>query len=415
MFLAASSLVLSSFAAPAAEFRLSLPDFVSPSSGCTSLASHDGVSPRSGVHFPFDNYAGNGTTGAKFTATDGNGPKVFLPYVDGVFTLDGNSKISSTGLTFAFPATNGAFNDDAIRDGIAALDGNDTTWFIELGDQPSVLRGGIGIPGNSGLTIDLDRIEAGFPGAQVIRIEGTMGISVGGTSGTLSFHVLADGAPIVQQQLTGAGAFHPLAHAVPANARFLTIAVADLAGTATFDGAAIADARLVLGGDFADCNQNGVPDPCDLELGTSEDCDSNTRPDDCEWVAVEYGSGFPGGGGFTPRAMVFGCVTQNGVLYYHVSDGLGGAPAFVIVGTSPTDLATAQGPHVLVGGPAPTAVAVKFGGVGFGKGNYTVFGTQPYGLLSYTAAYVQTFVLDPYASGGIAATRGMKLETFAVD
>lgn len=413
MFLAA--FVLASFvSASTVEFRLSLPDLVAPSSGCSALASHDGVSPRSGMHVPFDNYAGNGTTGAKFTATDGNGPKVDLPFVDGVFTLDGTSKISSTGIQYAFPPTNGAFNDDAIRDGIAAVDGNDAPWFIVLGDQPGAIRGGIGIPGNSGLTFDLDRIEAKYPGASAIGIEGTMGISYGGTSGTLSFHVLADGMPIVEQTLTGVDAFHVLAHPIPPQARFLTIAVADLSGTSMFDGAAVADARLVLMGGYADCNGNGVPDGCDFELGTSKDCDLDALPDDCEWLAVEYGSGFPGGGGFTPQATISGCVLANGTLYYDLSNGFGGATAIVLVGGSKIDLAMPAGPHLLVDGPPLHAVAVKLGGFGYGKGVHTIFGTLQHGLLSYSSIFVQTFVIDPHASGGVSATRGIELKTLAV-
>ena len=37
----------------------------------------------------------------------------------------------------------------------------------------------------------------------------------------------------------------------------------------------------------ADCNQNGVPDECDIEDGTSEDCNGNSIPDLCEIVEGE--------------------------------------------------------------------------------------------------------------------------------
>ena len=32
----------------------------------------------------------------------------------------------------------------------------------------------------------------------------------------------------------------------------------------------------------ADCNENGVPDECDITSGTSEDCNANGIPDECE-------------------------------------------------------------------------------------------------------------------------------------
>lgn len=397
------------------EFALSLPDLVSPTSGCSVLATHDGVSPRSGIHVPFDNHGGSGTTGAKFSATDGNAPKVYLPLVDGVFTLDGKSKISSTGLDYLFPATQGAYNYDAIRDGIVALDANDSPRPIELGDLPGVIRGGIGIPGNTGITFDLAEIRAKFPGASIARVEGTLGISVDGTLGTLSFHVLADAVPVVEAQLVGVGAFLPLHHVVPESAEFLTIAVADLSGTTDFDGSAVADLRLVLTGNYVDCNGNQMPDPCDLELGTSKDCDFDSRPDDCEWLATPYGSGHPGGGGFVPQAQITGCVTTNSALFYDLSKALGGALAFVVVGPTKLQMPTDLGPDILVGGAPTQVVPFTLGGFGPGKGVVTVIGSQPYGLLSYSALYVQTFVVDPNAAGGFAATCGLELRTFSVN
>ena len=31
-----------------------------------------------------------------------------------------------------------------------------------------------------------------------------------------------------------------------------------------------------------DCNQNGVADQCDIDLGTSDDCNGNLIPDECD-------------------------------------------------------------------------------------------------------------------------------------
>ena len=31
-----------------------------------------------------------------------------------------------------------------------------------------------------------------------------------------------------------------------------------------------------------DCNQNGVADQCDIDLGSSDDCNGNLIPDECD-------------------------------------------------------------------------------------------------------------------------------------
>jgi glucose/arabinose dehydrogenase len=40
--------------------------------------------------------------------------------------------------------------------------------------------------------------------------------------------------------------------------------------------------KIVPAAPFADCNANGVPDSCDLALGTSADLDGNGKPDECD-------------------------------------------------------------------------------------------------------------------------------------
>ena len=37
-----------------------------------------------------------------------------------------------------------------------------------------------------------------------------------------------------------------------------------------------------MGVNFTDCNQNDLPDRCDLLSGVSEDCNHNLIPDECE-------------------------------------------------------------------------------------------------------------------------------------
>ncbi len=393
------------------EFLLSLPDLVAGHSGCSTLGSANGVSPRSGQVVPFDNFGGSGTTGAKFFTTDGTGNKADLPFVDGVFTIDGVSKIDSTGATFAFPATNGAFNWDALRDGIAAVDGNDYLIPIELSDQPGIVRGGLGVPGNAGITFDLKKIVAIYPGGVALRVEGLLGMTVAAVSSKVSLRVLVDGVERVATTFTKPGDYQKLVLPLPPNAHFLTFAAVDAQGTTDLDGAVVADLKLAIGGAFVDCNVNAVPDPCDLLLGTSKDCDLDGRPDDCEWRAEPYGFGHPGTLGFVPKATMSGCVLANGTLYYDLSEGYGGALAFVVVGTQSADIPTGYGPHLWIGDATPIVGVFKLGGAGPGKGVYTVLGVQQGVLLSNQSTYVQTFIADPFAAHGFSSTCGLEFRT----
>jgi len=45
----------------------------------------------------------------------------------------------------------------------------------------------------------------------------------------------------------------------------------------------IPDECDVAVGTSADCQSNGIPDECDITSGTSEDCNANSVPDECEW------------------------------------------------------------------------------------------------------------------------------------
>ena len=44
----------------------------------------------------------------------------------------------------------------------------------------------------------------------------------------------------------------------------------------------LAKAILQLGIEAPDCNNNSVPDSCDIASGTSQDCNGNGVPDECE-------------------------------------------------------------------------------------------------------------------------------------
>ncbi|MBN1513820.1 MAG: hypothetical protein JXB13_17520, partial [Phycisphaerae bacterium] len=44
----------------------------------------------------------------------------------------------------------------------------------------------------------------------------------------------------------------------------------------------------MLAGDALDCNENGLPDECDIAGGTSQDINQNGTPDECEETLVPY-------------------------------------------------------------------------------------------------------------------------------
>jgi probable HAF family extracellular repeat protein len=80
---------------------------------------------------------------------------------------------------------------------------------------------------------------------------------------------------------------------IPTDSRWSALSAADLnepgqiVGVGTFRGRRHAFlmtpvAILPCGTDEADCQPNGTPDGCDVELGFSEDCNDNIVPDECE-------------------------------------------------------------------------------------------------------------------------------------
>jgi hypothetical protein len=59
-----------------------------------------------------------------------------------------------------------------------------------------------------------------------------------------------------------------------------------------------------------DCNDNGLPDGCDIDLGTSEDCNLNGRPDECDIAAGD--SEDVNGNGVPDECECIADVTGNG-------------------------------------------------------------------------------------------------------
>lgn len=60
------------------------------------------------------------------------------------------------------------------------------------------------------------------------------------------------------------------------------------------------DQMVAPGFGAVDCNENGVPDECDIASQYSADANSNHVPDECEW----QGNSMQGGGGEGPCAAL---------------------------------------------------------------------------------------------------------------
>ncbi len=86
----------------------------------------------------------------------------------------------------------------------------------------------------------------------------------------------------------------------------------DLASGAALDcnGNRVPDRCDIADGTAEDCNTNGVPDSCDVALGTSEDCNTNGIPDECDGGCQppnDGGGGDGGGGGGDGEVTVPDC------------------------------------------------------------------------------------------------------------
>lgn len=397
--------------ANANEVEFALGDVIAGGKGCGGTEHQYGASPRSGVMAYPEQFGGSGAVGGKYFTTNGSGGKALLPLVDGVFSIDGTTKVDSLGTTYPFPDTAGGFTFDAIRHGVAYLDDNDYPVPIVLLDGGATEREGLGLPTNAGVTFDLPKFVTAWPSARVTRIEGVFGISSLGLGHSARLLTLLDGALVRDVTIGAPGMFEAFSISVPAGARFLTFAVLDTDPTTPYDGAVIADARAIATGPIPDCDGNQRADTCDLLLDPGLDCDLDGRPDSCEWQAIPYGMGHPGTYGILPIAKLTGCVGTNGMLYYAIDHGMGGCAAVVLIGNSAGSLSLAAGPTLLVADALVSSPLVMLGGSAPGQGNCLMFAPLPKGLAPYQSLFLQTIIHDPFVKGGLSATAGIELRT----
>jgi hypothetical protein len=400
--------------AAAAEVAVSLSDLLGGGNGCGTSAAGDGASPRSGIKVTIDSFAGAGAVGGKFFATDGTGSKAALPYVDGVFSIDGETRVATSGLKYAFPATGGGATLDALRRDVAAVLPGDLVVAIELLDQPGVARPGLGVPANSGITFDLAALGAALGFGAPLRVEAVAGITASSAAGSIETFALVDGALLATTTIVQSGAAHPLVAALAPGSRFLTLAATDHGDGNGGDLAVFADARVVFAGPFPDCNGNSVADFCEIATGVASDCDLDARPDDCEWQVLPYGEGCAGPGGLVPTAGIHGCVAPNTYLYAWLHGAEAKTVAFALVGPAEgaSPLMPGSACEFLLAGPLTVAAVIPTGDALPTATWHLVASYLPAGLPPHTSLFAQFVVARKDLPGQYAATRGFEVRTF---
>jgi cytochrome c peroxidase len=126
-------------------------------------------------------------------------------------------------------------------------------------------------------------------------------------------------------------------------------------------------------------------------------------------VPVLVGAGTAGQGGFVPRAIAIEPpIGGNANFTVAVRDGLGGAPAILIIDTSD------PGPDAdIPTSPAIARVTLNLLGSGAGNGYASTSIALPNNTaLDGVPLFGRWFILDPAASGGVAASEAFQFSTF---
>ncbi|HTE04568.1 MAG TPA: PQQ-binding-like beta-propeller repeat protein [Planctomycetota bacterium] len=134
---------------------------------------------------------------------------------------------------------------------------------------------------------------------------------------------------------------------------------------------------------------------------------STVRAYRCEGFFMPYASGCPGSGGLTPALSGSGCPSPGETITLAVDGALGGAAAFLLLGTG-TGSQVVKGCPVSVLPLLPVAIPLVLGGSGAGNGSLALAAPIPPGAPSVDL-YLQVLVADPGAAGGVAGTGPLQL------
>jgi hypothetical protein len=125
-----------------------------------------------------------------------------------------------------------------------------------------------------------------------------------------------------------------------------------------------------------------------------------------------YGSGTPGSGGFTPQLGVTGAIRLGNTITLDITQGLGGAQAFLLIGLAPANIQGSGWTLLVSPGPGFTVISFKLGGTPGvpGVGSSHLPGHLPSDpIFNGLNVYMQVATLDPGASKGVAATDGLHI------
>ena len=126
--------------------------------------------------------------------------------------------------------------------------------------------------------------------------------------------------------------------------------------------------------------------------------------------AEPYGDGTPGSGGVVPQLEVEGSTMIEDDMDVVVSQGLGGAQAWLLAGRL-RDSRPAYGCTLLVSQPFLAQIPLTLAGSGAGGGVATYSYTIPAKLQDFRFC-LQSFVTDPAAAGGFACTDAREVRIF---
>jgi len=131
--------------------------------------------------------------------------------------------------------------------------------------------------------------------------------------------------------------------------------------------------------------------------------------DNCGGSITEYGSGCAGTGGVVPLLLIGGCAAPTDTISINVVDGLGGASAFLFLGSGQSALPFGGGCDLLTQAPFNAIGPLQLGGVGAGCGSLSLWVFVPSGLPPNFLATLQAFVIDPGSPIGAAGTNGVEI------
>ncbi len=133
------------------------------------------------------------------------------------------------------------------------------------------------------------------------------------------------------------------------------------------------------------------------------------RPDLATPCNPAYGQGCVGSGGFTPDLGVDGCAARTAPVQLTITNGLGGAPAFLFLGLNQAAISMGGGCTLNVSPLLPLVVGpLPLSGVGAGNGGIQLTATIP-GSVTPGTFTVQAFVADAGSALGFSNTPGVSV------